>query len=408
MKAVDNPYNPGSGKPPPELAGRAKIIEAVKASMERAKAGKGSRDVILLGLRGVGKTVLLVEFEKLAETLGCYATSVIEADFNRPLPQLLVPQLFRLLLKLDRVKNAKQHAANALKSLRSFAAAFKIKVGEVEVGVEEAKATGDLALDLTDLFLEIGKAAQAAKTAVVVLLDEVQSLSSKDFGALITALHKVAQRQLPVMFVGAGLPQLPKLAGEAKSYAERMFDFQTIDRLDEKSATEAVVEPARAASVTFTKDALAAILKETKGYPYYLQEWGKHSWDVAPSSPITVKHVAEATQLAIATLDNGIFASRIQRMTERQQEYARAMAELPLPARSTDVARKLGLTSEQAAPTRDELIKKGIAYSPKRGLIDFTVPLFDACLRRLIPFPIKISPSRKKPASKPAKKQSRI
>jgi hypothetical protein len=382
MKSIDNPYNPGSGKPPPELAGRGAVLALARSSLERAKAGKSSRDVVLLGLRGVGKTVLMVEFEKMAEALSCQPTNVIEADYDRPLPQLLVPQLFRILIRLDRVQRAKQQAENAWKMLRAFAGAFKIKIGDIEVQVSKAPTTGDLAMDLADLFVEIGQAARAAETAVVILIDEVQCLNAVDLGALIMALHKVAQRQLPILFIGAGLPQLPKLAGEAKSYAERMFHNERIDRLDEASAAAAIVEPAKAASVAFTEEALALILQETKGYPYYLQEWGKHAWDVAPSSPITAKDVGEATRLAIATLDNGIFASRLQRLTDRQLDYARAMADLALPARSTEVAGRLGMVPEQTAQMRDELIKKGIAYSPKRGLIDFTIPLFDACLRR--------------------------
>jgi hypothetical protein len=267
MKSVDNPYNPGSGKPPPELAGRGPILTLARSSLERARAGKSSRDIILLGLRGVGKTVLLVEFEKMAETLACQPTNVIEADYDRPLPQLLVPQLFRILIRLDRVKRAKQQAEKAWNMLREFASAFKIKIGEFEVEVAKSSATGDLALDLSDLFMEIGQAARAAETAVVILIDEVQCLNSVDLSALIMALHKVAQRQLPILFIGAGLPQLPKLAGEAKSYAERMFHNERIDRLDKASATAAIVEPAKAASVTFTEEAVALILQETKGYP---------------------------------------------------------------------------------------------------------------------------------------------
>jgi hypothetical protein len=392
MKSIDNPYNPGSGKPPPELAGRGAVLTLARSSLERAKAGRSSRDIILLGLRGVGKTVLLVEFEKMAEAVSCQATNVIEADYDRPLPQLLVPQLFRILIRLDRVKRAKQQAETAWSTLRAFASAFKIKIGDVEVQVAKSSATGDLAMDLSDLFMEMGQAARAAETAVVILIDEVQCLDSGDLSALIMALHKVAQRQLPIVFIGAGLPQLPKLAGEAKSYAERMFHNERIDRLDEASATAAIVEPAKAASVTFTPEAVASILHETQGYPYYLQEWGKHAWDVAASSPITAKDVDEARKLAIATLDNGIFASRLQRLTDRQLDYARAMADLSLPARSTDVAAQLGMTPEQTAQMRDELIKKGIAYSPKRGLIDFTIPLFDACLRRNIAEPRRQRP----------------
>jgi hypothetical protein len=403
MKSAENPYNPGSGKPPPELAGRASVIGIARAEIERAKAGKPFRDLIVTGLRGVGKTVLLVEFEKLAERMGCQPTNVIEADYGKALPQLLVPQLFRILVRLDRVKRAKQQAEQALNMLRSFASAFKVKLGDIELQVTRSPATGDLSMDLADLFVETGTTAQAASTAVVVLLDEVQCLSRDDLSALIMALHKISQRQLPVMFIGAGLPMLPKLAGEAKSYAERMFHYERIGPLDKNSATAALAEPAKAASVAFTKEAIAMILEETQGYAYYLQEWGKHAWNAAPSSPIGAKHIPEARTLAITSLDTGIFNSRFERMTERQLEYARAMAELQLPASSTAVASVLGLTPEQTAQVRDELIKKGMTYPPRRGLIDFTIPLFGGFLKRRMPDVPKKGP-RSTSGRKPKKK----
>jgi hypothetical protein len=200
------------------------------------------------------------------------------------------------------------------------------------------------------------------------------------------SLHKISQRQLPLLFFGAGLPQLAKLAGEAKSYAERLFDYPEIDRLDEKSARAALVEPAKRESVAYEKAALDIILKETYGYPFFLQVWGSHIWEIAPSSPFTADHAKMATNRAISALDGGFFKVRLDRLTNRQQDYARAMAEIaPSPATSTTVAKVLGLTVKQAAPIRDELIKKGIAYSPRRGLVAFTVPKFDEFLKRRIP-----------------------
>jgi len=382
-----NPYNPGSGRPPPELAGRASVIDLVRSELERAVEGRSSRDIMLLGLRGVGKTVLLVEFEKMAEEITSHVSNVIEADNNTPLPQLLVPQLFRILIRLNRIKRAKHQAERAWNMFKSFASAFKITIGGTGIEVKNTHATGDLTLDLTDLFVDIGEAAKAGNTAVIILVDEVQCLNGNDLGALIMALHKISQRQLPILFIGAGLPQLPKLAGEIKSYAERLFHYELIGKLDRTAAIDALVEPASAGNVRYTSGALNLIIKQTQGYPYYLQEWGKHAWDIALSSPITAKHVTEASKLAIATLDNGFFASRLRRLTDRQQDYARAMAELTLPARSSEVAKVLGSKVERTAPVREEIIKKGMAYSPKRGLIDFTIPLFDEFLRRSLPKP---------------------
>jgi cysteinyl-tRNA synthetase len=214
----------------------------------------------------------------------------------------------------------------------------------------------------------------------------VQYVTKNDLSALMMALHKISQRQLPLLLFGAGLPQLARLAGEAKSYAERLFDFLEIDRLDANSARVALAEPAKRESVVYEDDALDIILEETEGYPFFLQVWGSCAWEVAPSSPITAAHVKTATKRAVEALDKGFFKVRIDRLTDRQQQYARAMAELgPSPANSTAVAKVLGMTVKQAAPIRDEVIKKGVAYSPSRGLVSFTVPKFDEFMKRTIP-----------------------
>ena len=212
MDERDDPYCPGAGIPPHELAGRENIIDSIEIAIERAKAGKPAKHQILLGLRGVGKTVLLVEFEGLAERLGCHPTSVIEADSNKTLPEMLLPQLLRLMIRLDRIKQAEQTAAKGMRLLRAVASMFSVKMGSVEVSVTEGEATGDLASDLTDVFIETGNIAAARKTSVVILIDEIQCLPQSDFAALIIALHKVSQKRLPLTFIGAGLPQLPKFS----------------------------------------------------------------------------------------------------------------------------------------------------------------------------------------------------
>lgn len=382
MDPIKNPYNPGAGVPPPELAGRKSILEIAENIILRTKNGKAPKSFIILGLRGVGKTVILNRIDQIAEDVGCQ-TAFVEADENRTLPELLTHELHRLLLKLDRRERVSREIRKAFGFLRSFASVFKVKVGEIEVSLTDEKATGDLFIDLTDLFVSVGKAAKSRRNVAVIIIDEVQYLSKKGLSALMIALHKISQRQLPLLLFGAGLPQLAKLAGEAKSYAERLFDYPEIGRLNPRDARKALIEPAKRESVLFEKNALDIILKETEGYPFFLQVWGACAWEVAPSSPITAKHAKMATKRSIEALDKGFFKVRFDRLTKRQRRYARAMAELgPAPANSTAVAKVLGMTVNQAAPIRAEIIKNGVAYSPSRGLVAFTVPKFDEFMKR--------------------------
>ena len=385
MKSADNPYSPGAGTPPPKLAGRGDILTQAQNAIARAKKGRFAKSLMLLGLRGVGKTVLLNRIDQIAEEADC-RTVVFEADPHRRLPELIAQPLHRILLKLDRRERVSDKVQKAFTLLRGFASAFKVRFGEFEVGLSGEAATGDFTIDLTDLLVAVGEAAKSRNTVAVMMVDEVQYIEKEDLSALIMALHKISQRQLPFLFFGAGLPQLARLAGEAKSYAERLFDFPTVDRLDPDSARAALVEPARRELVEFDDDALDIILEETDGYPFFLQVWGYYAWEVAPSSPVTSEHVEEATIRAVAFLDEGFFRVRLDRLTARQQDYARAMAELgSSPATSTAVAKMLGVTAKQAAPIRRDLIKKGTAYSPERGLVAFTVPKFDEFMRRAIP-----------------------
>lgn len=385
MKAALNPYNPGAGTPPPELAGRDALVEGARLAVTRMKARRASKSFVMLGLRGVGKTVLLNEFERAADDLGCQ-TAMIETDPEKPLAQQLAPQLHRILLRLDRVKKAGADLQNAFSTLRAFASAFKVQLGDLEFGLVNSSATGDLAIDLTDLFVAIGEAAKRRDTAVVLLIDEIQYIDKGDLGALIMALHKISQRQLPLLLFGGGLPQLAKLAGDAKSYAERLFDYPPIGPLDEVSARLALTAPSEREGVKFARDALDYVIEQTGRYPFFLQVWGAHCWEAAAKSPITLADAKAATDTAIKALDEGIFKVRLARLTERQKAYARAMAEFGAePVHSSVVANALGLGLNQAAPIRDELIKKGMAYSPERGLIGFTVPKFDEYMRRATP-----------------------
>lgn len=385
MKPANNPYSPGAGTPPPELAGRDPLIGQARLAIERVKNGRPSKSFVMLGLRGVGKTVLLNEFEQVADNLGCQ-TAMLETDPDKALAPQLAPQLHRILLRLDRIKKAGADMHAAFNAMRAFASAFKVQLGELEFGLAASRGTGDLVVDLTDLFVALGEAARKRDTAAVLLIDEIQYIQKSDLGALIMALHKISQRQLPVLLFGGGLPQLAKLAGDAKSYAERLFDYPPIGPLDEESARRALAAPAEREGVVYTEEALAFIVEQTGGYPFFLQVWGSHCWECSAGSPITLADAKNASINAVAALDENIFKVRLARLTERQKAYARAMAQLGAgPANSSEVAALLGLSPSQSAPIRDELIKKGMAYSPERGLVGFTVPKFDEFMHRAMP-----------------------
>jgi hypothetical protein len=385
MDEVRNPFAPGAGSQPPELAGRDEIISAAAVALDRILLGRHDRSQILLGLRGTGKTVLLNKIERLAEKRG-HHTSFIEAPDKGALAGLLYPRVHQVLRKLSGVEAAKTMAHSAMRALRSFAAAFKIKVGDVTVSVDPEAGvadSGQLGLDLIDLFIRIGEAARAAGSAWTLLIDEVQYLSEEELAALIVAIHRVNQRGLPIMFFGAGLPQIAALAGEAKSYAERLFNFPTVDALDNASASAAIRQPIESEGESISEDALKLILEKTRGYPYFLQEWGYQAWNVALRSPISAEDVTNASRRALRRLDEGFFRVRFDRLTPKEREYVFAMARLGSgPYRSSDVADQLGERVQSLGPRRASIISKGMIYSPAHGDIDFTVPMFDDFLRR--------------------------
>ena len=390
MDARLNPYAPGAGTPPPALAGRDALLESASVALDRIRAGRAAKSVIMVGLRGVGKTVLLNRMRLDAESAG-HLTVWLEAPEDRSLPGILAPALRSALLKLDRLAGAADGAKRALRALAGFISGMKVKFGDVEVGLDvKAEAgladTGDLETDLADLFEAAGLAAQDRKTALVLFIDELQYVQEEHLAALISALHRCAQRQLPVTLVGAGLPQLVGQTGRAKSYAERLFDFPAIGALATGAARDALVVPARELSVEFQEGALAEILAQTQGYPYFLQEWGKHAWAVADASPIEAQDAVKATQEALDELDASFFRVRLDRLTPGEKRYLRAMAELgPGPHRSGDIAAILNKGVTTVAPLRSGLIAKGMVYSPAHGDTAFTVPLFDGFLRRTIP-----------------------
>jgi hypothetical protein len=354
-------------------------------TLARVAKGRSGQYLLMLGLRGVGKTVLLNEVERIAENNG-FLTSFIEAPEDRKLAELIYPLLRQVLRKLSLTEQARHSVNRAFSALRNFASAFKISIGEVEIGVEPTPGvadSGDMELDLTDLFLAVGDAAQLAGKAWVLLIDEVQYLSERDLAALIVALHRVNQKGLPIYFAGAGLPQLARLAGDAKSYAERLFSFPSVGALAAADAKEAIVSPLTKEAMEIEINALNEIVTKTGGYPFYLQEWAFHAWNIATGSPISRGDVRTAGEAAINRLDSGFFKVRLDRLTNSETEYVNAMASLGGgPYKSTDVAKALKKTMSSLGPCRASIIAKGMIYSPSYGEIDFTVPLFDEFLRR--------------------------
>ena len=390
MDPINNPYAPGAGTPPPELAGRDELRETVRIALERVRAVRPSKSILVIGLRGVGKTVLLDKIREDAAASGM-ETIRVEAPENRSLPAILAPQLRQSLLRLSRNEQAKELAQRALRGLAGFAKALKVKYKDIEVGMDFEPEpgladNGDLEHDMQALFEVVGAAAKKAGTALVMFVDELQYVAEEQLASLVTALHRTAQRSLPVVLVGAGLPQLPGKMGRAKSYAERLFDFPQIGPLPFEAARLAIIKPASDQGVSVNDDALNQIIKETRGYPYFLQEWGKHSWDVATSSPITLADVNQATTSAIAALDESFFRVRFDRLTPLEKKYLRAMSDLGVgPHRSGDIAEKMGRDVTTLGPTRSQLIVKGMIWSPSHGDTAFTVPLFDEFMKRIMP-----------------------
>lgn len=390
MDPIRNPYAPGAGTPPPDLAGRSELRESVRISLERIRLGRSAKSILMVGLRGVGKTVLLDRMRADAETAGIQ-TIRIEAPENKSLPAILAPQLRLALLRLSRSDKAREYAQRALRGLAGFAKALKVKFQDIEVGFDLEPEpgladNGDLESDLQDLLAATGTAAKEAGTALAMFVDELQYVEEDELAALITALHRAAQGQLPIVLIGAGLPQLRGRMGEAKSYAERLFDFPEVGPLPPEAAKEAIEKPAQAEGVEVSPDALSEFFRQTSGYPYFLQEWGKHAWDVATSSPITLDDVHHASKTAVAALDASFFRVRFDRLTPLEKRYLRAMAELgPGPHRSGDIAAMLSREVTGLGPTRSQLIGKGMIWSPNHGDTAFTVPLFHEFMRRIMP-----------------------
>jgi hypothetical protein len=385
MDPIQNPFAPGAGSQPPELAGRDDIIRTADIAMQRVLLGRASQSQMFLGLRGVGKTVLLNKVEQIAEGHG-YISSFIEAPEDRKLADLLYPKINQVLRKLSLIEAAKEGAFVAMRALRSFASAFKINVGDFELSVDPEPGvsdSGNLEYDLIELFVRVGEAAKAAKRGWIVLIDEVQYLSAEELGALIVAIHRINQKSLPVIFFGAGLPAIAALAGDAKSYSERLFIFPKVDALSPRDAVNAIRQPIEEQGETIDDETLGKIVDSTMGYPYFLQEWGYQVWNASSGSPISTECLDQAGRAALHRLDEGFFKVRIERLTPKEKEYVIAMARLGVgPYRSADVAEGLGEKLTTLGPRRAQIISKGMIYSPAHGDIAFTVPMFEQYLMR--------------------------
>lgn len=390
MDPIRNPFSPGAGTPPPELAGRDELRESLRIALERARIGRPAKSAMLVGLRGVGKTVLLDRIRMDAEVAGIHTVRV-EAPEGRSLPALIAPQLRQALLRLSQIAAAKDYAVRGLRALAGFARKLKVTFGDIEVGFDYEPEpgladNGDLEHDLQALFEQVGLAAKSANTALAIFIDELQYVEESQLAALITAIHRTEQRQLPVVLVGAGLPQLRGQMGNAKSYAERLFDFPIIGPLSSAAARRAIEKPLENEGVAITEPALNQILQVTQGYAYFLQQWGSHTWQAAQASPIDSDAVSAASVTAVAALDESFFRVRFDRLTPKEKKYLRAMAELGEgPHRSGDIAGCFDAAVSSLAPTRSSLITKGMIWSPNHGDTAFTVPMFDEFMKRIMP-----------------------
>lgn len=386
MDELTNPYRPGAGVVPPALIGRDHLIDHFGVLMRRAQRGRPGKSILPTGLRGVGKTVLLNRFAQIAEQEGL-AVAFIESPEAGDVRALLAARLRQILTRIGSGARTAR-LLRALRVLKTFSlqlpdgSTFAMDVDSL-AGVADS---GILADDVTDLLVAVGEALAERESGLLLCIDELQYLSSDELGALITAIHRTTQLDLPVVLVGAGLPQLPGLVGEARSYAERLFEFPHVGHLDHGDAQTAITVPAADEGVEYAPDAVERIVEQTRGYPYFIQEWGYQIWNAAPASPISLDVVLASEERIVRHLDRNFFLVRFDRLTPKERQYLRAMAGLgPGPHRSGDIAAALGVKVESVAPRRSGLIAKGMIYSPAHGDTAFTVPMFDEFLRRAMP-----------------------
>jgi len=391
MNPISNPYVFGSGQPPPLLAGRAALCERVRIGLARLRVGRSTKGVLMVGLRGVGKSVLLQKMRSEAEAEGVYTLWIDDPD-QHSLPALLAPQLRLVLLRLRQVEPAKDAAGRVLQALAGFSRALEGALHDRLVDLDfDAEAAGlacngQVEDDAITLLEQTGMAVKLAGSALVLFIDECQCIDQAQLSSLIGVLHRCAQLRLPVTVVGAGLPTLRGLMGDAKAYAERLFDFPGIGPLSVFEAALAIVQPAEGEGAGFEAQAVDLIVAKTQGYPLFLQALASHAWDLATGNVIAPADVERASYVTLKMLDEGYFRVQLERLTPMEKHYLRAMAELgPGPHRSGEIAERQGRRVQAVAPVRNSLIGKGLIWSPEHGDTAFTVPFFDEFMRRIMP-----------------------
>ena len=398
MDPIRNPYAPGAGQRPPELAGRDEQLDAFDVVLERVARGRPERSIVLTGLRGVGKTVLLNALRSAAVRAG-WGTGKLEARPDQSLRRPLASAVHQAVRELGPAGGAGDHALGVVKAFAqrepaggSGRGAAKLRdrwnPGITAPAVTGRADSGDIEIDLVELLSDLGGTASDTGRGIAVFIDEMQDLGPDDVSALCAACHEISQARLPVIVVGAGLPHLPAVLSASKSYSERLFRYSRIDRLDRVAADAALALPAEDEDAGFTVEALEAMYAATGGYPYFIQAYGKAVWDLAPASPMTADDVAVAAPEAESELAVGFFGSRFERATPGEREYLRAMADVAVElgdetdaVPTADVAANLGRKPQSLSPARDALLKKGLIYSGERGRIAFTVPHFGRYLR---------------------------
>lgn len=390
MDPVNNPFSPGAGASPPQLAGRTAILQKAEVALKRLQLGKSEKSFLLIGLRGVGKTILLNKMENMIQEFGGLSI-YIEAHDQKPFTKILIPHLRKILLNFDSNGGVSTKVKKALRVLKSFCGSVKLKYQDLELSLDVepeigSADSGDLEIDIPILLEAVAEVAKDKKIAISIIIDELQYLSKIELSALIMAIHRIAQKQLPLFMIGAGLPQLRSIMGRSKSYAERLFDFPHIGPLKKEDAFSALQKPVQDLGVQFEDSALKEIFKQTEGYPYFLQEWGYQSWNLSDSNTIHFKVAQQATLESLKRLDEGFFRVRFDRLTSKEKQYLQTFASFGGGShRSGDIAKKLGVKSQSVAPIRDSLIKKGMIYSPSHGDMKFTVPFFEDFMKRVMP-----------------------
>lgn len=383
---LPNPYRPGAGMSPAYLAGRDNTINEAQNILQAINYGYSARSVVYYGLRGVGKTVLLNYIENLADEMDLPSEYMEIAERDKSFQYQMALHIYKLINRLSLLKNIESHIKKALSILK----AFTIKYGCDDISIEVNPAngisdTGNLANDMTELFLALGVIAQKQNKGVVLFIDEIQYIKDDEFEALMEAIHRTNQKNYPIVIFSAGLPKIAKIAGDVKSYAERLFDFIEIDSLNNEEAKLALIEPAKRFQIKYTDEAANKIIEITQGYPYFLQEYGKWVWECKKEeSIIDIKIVNKAYDKFEQSLDKAFFKVRHDRATAREIEFMTAMVACEkLPCSTKEIANIMGESIQAISPLRAQLIHKGFIYAAKRGEVDFTVPQFDKYLKRV-------------------------